>query len=545
MTQVVLVNCQGRLVLERHEHLGLGHLSSYLGSLGMDVSIVDGHFEGLTPGRTAELVLALRPSIVGFSIFFNNLADSLETIGLLRQGGYTGHICLGGHHASFLYRRLLERNPHVDSVVVGEGEHTLAELVTRLGRGDGWQDVAGLACRDDRGVVRTPAPRHLLTDLDSLPFPDRSPYVNHRKSVGIADMASSRGCYARCSFCSVSAFYKLGKGPRWRARSPENLVREMENIAATGTRYVHFVDDNFMGLGLLGRERARAFGEEILKRRLDLSFDLDCRPNDVDEEVFAFLKTAGLRQVGIGVESMVPRQLRLYEKRVSIEQNRKAIDILQRLGLEFHVFLVPIEPYVTIEDLLLTMDFMESVGLDHVLDGQILSWLVVLEGTSALEKLRRDGVLWEPGDGSSQGDVAWGHPYVVQDRRVANALPHLHKLYYRYMELQRHLLGTSAANLVFQLFLRQAQAVLKRYKFNMMREVLLECRAGDPGASAARFEKALRRLEVDVRRILEADRKGVFNAFVPREFRLGREALVHPPPEVSSMAEALASQFQA
>ena len=225
--------------------------------------------------------------------------------------------------------------------------------------------------------------------------------------------------------------------------------------------------------------------------------------------------------MGIGVESMVPRQLQLYEKKVSIEQNRKAIDILRRLGLEFHVFLVPIEPYVTIEDLLLTMDFMESIGLDHVLDGQILSWLVVLEGTAALEMLRRDGVLWEPGDGSSQGDVAWGHPYVVQDRRVASALPHLHRLYYRYMELQRLLLGASTQNLVFQLFVRRAQAILKRSKFDMMKEVLLACRAGEPGASVSRFEKALRRLEADVRRILEADRKGAFHGFVRGSFASG------------------------
>jgi len=224
MAEVTLVNCQGRYARIRREHLGLGYLKSYLASLQMTCEVVDGQFEGLAPEEVATRILAGNPPLAGFSIFFSNVGPALETVRLLRGAGYRGHICLGGHYATFQYKGLLERNAGVDSIVLGEGELTLAELLDRVRRGASWQDVPGLALRDRQGQPRLTPARPLIPNLDGLPFPDRSPYLKRMQASGMADITSSRGCYARCCFCSVNAFYRLGEGPRWRPRSAASVV---------------------------------------------------------------------------------------------------------------------------------------------------------------------------------------------------------------------------------------------------------------------------------------------------------------------------------
>jgi radical SAM superfamily enzyme YgiQ (UPF0313 family) len=124
-----MVNCRGKDIKVRHEHLGLGYLKSYLANQGIDSAIIDGQFLNLEPENIAAGVLEHNPLAVGFSIFFNNIGDSIKTIQLLDAAGYKGHICLGGHYATFQYRNLLNDFKKIDCIVMGEGEYTLADLI--------------------------------------------------------------------------------------------------------------------------------------------------------------------------------------------------------------------------------------------------------------------------------------------------------------------------------------------------------------------------------------------------------------------------------
>ena len=158
----------------------------------------------------------------------------------------------------------------------------------------------------------------------------------------------------------------------------------------------------------------KSIGLEILRRKVKIEFDLDCRTNDVDEETLSILQGAGLQHLGTGLESMLSRQLNFYRKGTTWEQNRRAIDILERLGLAYHLYLVPIEPYVTVDELLQTMEFMEEVGLSHIFDGQILGWLMVLEGTTMIERLRKDKITWHPPGRDSHQYFPWGSTLSIQ-----------------------------------------------------------------------------------------------------------------------------------
>lgn len=538
MYDVVLVNCECRLVSERYEHLGMGHLKSYLQAQGTKVDIIDGHFHELDPEVIANEVLSRNPSLVGFSVFFNNQDPTMKTAQILRKRGFTGHICAGGHHASFRHAALLDECSALDSVVMGEGELTLTDLMGTLKSGHAWEDVPGLAYCDNSNRVQVTRPRDLIRDIDSLPFPDRSSYMKRLQAGGIANMASSRGCYASCSFCSVSAFYLLGKGPGhgWRPRSPRNVVDEMEALAQVGARHIHFVDDNFIGSGKRGRDRAKAIGQELIDRKLGLSFDLDCRACDVDEETLEFLMAAGLNHIGSGIESMISRQLELFQKRVDVDQNLQAIEILNRLGLNYHLYFVAIEPFVTVEELLETLDWMEEIGLEHILDGQILSWLVVLEGTSIHDRLRDENVLWSGASETEHSEFPWGRPYVVRDKRVGAALPFLHRLHWRYLELQQNYLESMRAdNSLIRILVDDIAEALKRHKLRLIRDLLTASKAEELNSVSSNLEARLEKLEKDVQRIHGDWQRAHFDRLEPREVQIGEETIPYPPPLVSNL----------
>ncbi len=77
---------------------------------------------------------------------------------------------MGGPHATFLDREVLAEEAAVDIVVRGEGEITLAELLSKLfGNGD-LASVEGISFRRNGEVIRTPE-RPFIQNLDDLPYP--------------------------------------------------------------------------------------------------------------------------------------------------------------------------------------------------------------------------------------------------------------------------------------------------------------------------------------------------------------------------------------
>jgi len=78
----------------------------------------------------------------------------------------------------------------------------------------------------------------------------------------------------------------------------------MEEIANQfGIEEFAFADEQFMGHGRTGVDRALGIAEELLKRRLAFHWYVETRSSDVSLPVFAKLRKSGLRAVFMGLES--------------------------------------------------------------------------------------------------------------------------------------------------------------------------------------------------------------------------------------------------
>src|SRR5262249_16597396 len=146
------------------------------------------------------------PLLIGFSLIFQFYIHRFAAlVDLLRANGVTCHFTMGGHFPSLSFDKTIEMIPQLDSVVRFEGELTLLDLADRLGRGEEWRDVPGIAYGDNGRVVCSP-PRPLLDDLDRLPYPDRDFQPMTELGHSIIPLVASRGCARTCSFCSIQTF---------------------------------------------------------------------------------------------------------------------------------------------------------------------------------------------------------------------------------------------------------------------------------------------------------------------------------------------------
>ncbi|KNZ68280.1 radical SAM protein [Thermincola ferriacetica] len=350
---VLLINPPSR-INEAFEHLGLGYLAACLREKGITVKILN--MPTWTVPQALQQVKNFSSEILGISIPFQDSADlAFDFITALKSEGLDTHITIGGIYPTFCYEEIMHMFPAIDSVVLGEGEHTFVELAKTVLHGRDWRKIRGIAYRENDKIV-TNEPRPLIKDLDSLPFPARDSLPEVLKRLGFATMLSSRGCYGRCSFCSVIPFYSKF-GPKYRLRSSENVMEEIDVLYNEyGVRNIEFNDANFVGGKGHGFHRAREIAEEILKRNLDLRLSIQCRPDDVDEELFAILKRAGLSKVFLGVESGSQTMLDRFKKDITVEENIKALEILGRLDF------IVIMGFITFDDRITIREFRENMA---------------------------------------------------------------------------------------------------------------------------------------------------------------------------------------
>jgi radical SAM superfamily enzyme YgiQ (UPF0313 family) len=158
-----------------------------------------------------------------------------------------------------------------------------------------------------------------------------------------------------------------------------------------------FHDANFIGPGKKGRAHAKAIADELIGRNIDIYFSIACRANDIEDKLFAHLIKAGLRHVFVGIESFCSDTLKLLNKGVSVECNLRALDILNRLGIDTQVGFIMYHPYVTIDEIQKNTRILKKTRNASMFN--IGSCLNVYHGTPIEESLEDNNLLkrrgWE------------------------------------------------------------------------------------------------------------------------------------------------------
>jgi len=231
------------------------------------------------------------------------------------------------------------------------------ELIKSLEKRIEPKDVLGLTYRVN-GVIKRNPPRPPIKDLDSLPMPayhllPMERYVS--EGLRYATVISSRGCPFECVFCSSSRIC----GKRWRARSTEKVVEEVQLLTDKyRVQSIEFVDDNFT----LNRKRVKGICKEFVKRGIDLFWVCGSRVDSVNSELVSNLSKANCLLIYLGVESGSQRILDYMMKGITLSQSERAVRLAKRYGLEVAASFILGMPDETVSEIEDTIKF--AIKLD-------------------------------------------------------------------------------------------------------------------------------------------------------------------------------------
>ncbi|HEY3734939.1 MAG TPA: RiPP maturation radical SAM C-methyltransferase [Streptosporangiaceae bacterium] len=283
--------------------------------------------------RTAELIAAAAPDLVGFTSTFQQNTAALATARQLKRLRPDTAVVFGGANCDGPQGAALHRNfPFVDFVVCGEGENTFPALIRALyGDGD-LAAIPGLCLRGPQGSMATPASPRPLT-ADQIVPPDYAGFYErlrtspaHRWVEPKLVVEGSRGCWwgekHHCRFCGLN-----GTSMEFRSKSPTRFGDEILELARRHHVLDFIVVDNIMDMGYL-----TSVLPDLTASGWDLRLHFEIKSNLRREQLRVLLE-AGVMHVQPGIENLSTHVLHLMDKGVSGCQNVRMLRDAESLGL--------------------------------------------------------------------------------------------------------------------------------------------------------------------------------------------------------------------
>jgi anaerobic magnesium-protoporphyrin IX monomethyl ester cyclase len=335
--------------------LGIAYLASQLKELAIPVTIEDCTFEDFE--EVLYRIETSRPAIIGISIMVTMSRNAFDLLARLRER-LTGTLFVAGGPLPTVHPAMFAEK--FDLVFCGEGDVTFPRFC---------QDYLS-SCNDPRnletldlssypGLYRnrngqvwsSPPVHHSSEILDRLPLPDRSGFDHHQyqtvmeKNTGLrqTSLMVTRGCPFSCDFCSKPVW-----GDLFRKPPLEKVFSEIEEIISLGYTSLWIADDCFT----LDSEYLIAFCHEMIRRDVPAGWTCLSRVDRLTPGLVDLMKRAGCIRVYLGLESGSNETLGLMNKRVTVEQGIRAVQLFSEAGIGTAGFFMvgyPGESIVSIE----------------------------------------------------------------------------------------------------------------------------------------------------------------------------------------------------
>lgn len=390
MAKVALCIYMCGKIYQSHDHLGLSSIAGALKNAGHEVDFF--YIDSNNEDTILEEVKAFTPDYVGFTIYSANIANSIRFSRRLKEhSDYC--IVFGGPTPTYEGKEILTLEDSVDIIVKGEGELTFVKLIKLIAENGSLADCKGICWRNSEGEVVDNPHCPLLSDLDELPFPYRM--EKRVSNVAHFNLETSRGCLANCSFCN-SKYSRIQFGKAWRGKSISRVMQEIEeSIKRYNVNRFNIVDLSFEDPGVEGRSRVNEFVEELKKRNLKIYYTSHFRAEFLTEENMPLILKmieSGLTKVSLGIEAGNNHSLKIYNKIATVEDNRRAVGLMNGLEIPMIHGFINFNPYTTFDDIRENARFLLDCKWAYRIE-DFCSTVEVFPGTPIKEMLIKDGLI--------------------------------------------------------------------------------------------------------------------------------------------------------
>lgn len=365
------------------------YLERALRDIGIEVILLDEqrqpNYLTILAAHSDRLLLAGVSSLTGEQIY-GGIAFSQKV-----REVCDAPVVWGGWHATLLPEQTLQE-PYIDYVVVGQGERPLRQLVERLREGHDPSDIAALGFkRNGKTTVNPPA---ALEDINAFPninlgILDLKKYLNSsRLPKHFIGYFASHGCPLDCSFCCIGEIYHR----RWQHKPVSQIVKELRFLRdEAGVDSLLFEDDNFFVRPQFARELARAMIDAELNLKWETSAHAHIFTKAYNDEDLRLFAESGCQQVYIGAESGDQEVLDLLEKRATVEETLRFIEMLAHHGITPRLTTMVCLPTESGRDFKLTLDMLRRAKLMERSLRASIFFYTPYPGTRLYERAREKG----------------------------------------------------------------------------------------------------------------------------------------------------------
>lgn len=341
MKKLALINPGRKIEFATTEPLNLEYIAAYVKQFNIDVKIID----ELAGQNVKKEILRYKPDIVGITGVTPVILDAYRIADMCRSMGI--RTVMGGVHVSTMPNEALE---HADIVVNGEGEIAMLNIIQ--------QDIKS-------GIIKGT----LMENLDDVPIFDKSGveidfYLRMPETyltcispgMKVGTILSSRGCNHKCIYCHNS-----WDGLPYRCNSVKRVIDEVNvYVNQYHVNGIYFIDDNLF----MNRPRLRQICHELIESNIFIVWVACSRVDNLDMETLKLAKQAGCRQISFGFESGSQRILDVLNKKTTVDQNAKAIQMCHEAGISVCGFFMIGSPTETVDDVRLTQQFIKNNQID-------------------------------------------------------------------------------------------------------------------------------------------------------------------------------------
>lgn len=355
-----------------HQPLSLASPAAALQTAGFHPELVDTSVETLDDETIA------RASFVGIAVPMHTALRLGARVGeQVKALNPAAHVCFYGLYATLNADYLLDRA--ADSVMSGEIERPLVDLVAALDRGDPAESVSGVGTRS----------RQQRPVIEKIAFsqPDRSTLPAVRDYAGLEDngvivpagyLEATRGCHHTCLHCPITPIY----GGRFTAVPRDIVLADARAQIQAGARHLTFGDPDFFNAPSHGLRICRALREEFP----EVTFDVTIKVEHLLEHrrFLAELAEVGCVFIVTAVESISDLVLAHLAKGHTQQDVEMALARLDEHGLAMRPSLLPFTPWETLDGYRALLRFVAEEDLIEQVDAVMLSIRLLVPPGSAL-----------------------------------------------------------------------------------------------------------------------------------------------------------------
>lgn len=357
------------------ENLGVGYLTSALRKNGYNVLILDGWLNGWSPDEIAKKILSgQEPIFVGVSAYQSNISQAIDILQKVKKEKNIRFIA-GGFGPTFNPDLFLDSG--FDFVIRGEAEESILEIAQMLQNNETLPKINNISYKKN-GKTFDNELSPLKSTLDSLPYPSRDTVKLALEKNTPIHILTARGCSGNCTFCSIASFFKLSKTKKWRGRSINNIIQELEELKGLGVKHIKIIDDSFID-GDRNEKWCKEFAEQIKKNKLNFYFRASIRADKVTENIAYYLKEAGFFSFSCGIENFSETALQRMAKGANVIQNINALEIFKKYDYFVQAGQILFDPFTTMKELNENYKYMQKYN--WIISKGIFTEMFAADGT--------------------------------------------------------------------------------------------------------------------------------------------------------------------